>query len=322
MTKRPTGPGAGRLPTTRRLSLMTGAMLACLAAASAPAWANEIAELPDCTAGAGERLDTSRIVSIGGTVTEILYDLGAGDSVVAVDTTSLYPPGVLGEKPNVGYMRALSAEGVLSMSPTLLMVAEGAGPPNVIDVLKRASVPFVTVSDEATPAAVVDRIWRVGRVVCREEAAADLAARVEARFADLERATAGIDEPQRVLFVMAMQNGRPMVGGTGTAADAIIRLAGAENAAGSLEGYKPMSDEAVLEAAPHAVLMMDSGSHASADVLSGPAFRLTPAAETDSLLTMNGLLLLGFGPRTPMAAARLAEMLYPGIETGEAGTEP
>jgi len=301
-------------------ALAAGAALAA-ALAAAPAQANEVASLPECSAP-DARLDTSRIVSIGGTVTEILHDLGADDSIVAVDTTSLYPPEMLRERPNVGYMRALSAEGVLSMSPSLLLVTEGAGPPDVIDVLKRASVPYVTISDEATPEAVADRIRRIGQVVCEEAAAVELAETVKARFAALETAVAAVDEPKRVLFVMSVQNGRPMVGGANTAADAIIRLAGAENAAASLEGYKPMSDEAVLEAAPDALLMMESSAHRGGDVLAEPAFRLTPAAETGTLVTMDGLLLLGFGPRTPMAAARLAETLYPGLDTGEAGVQP
>src|SRR5262245_16400055 len=78
----------------------------------------------------------ARIVSIGGAVTEILYALGAEQRVVAVDTTSLYPERALKEKPNVGYMRALSAEGVLGLNPSLILASEGSGPKETIAVLK------------------------------------------------------------------------------------------------------------------------------------------------------------------------------------------
>jgi ABC-type Fe3+-hydroxamate transport system substrate-binding protein len=62
--------------------------------------------------------DATRIVSVGGAVTEILYALGLEQRVIAVDTTSLYPPRALAEKPNVGYMRQLSPEGVLALGPS------------------------------------------------------------------------------------------------------------------------------------------------------------------------------------------------------------
>src|SRR5690606_16447283 len=63
--------------------------------------------------------DASRIVAVGGSITEILYALGRQDRVVAVDSTSAYPPAALQDKPNVGYMRALSPEGVLGLNPSL-----------------------------------------------------------------------------------------------------------------------------------------------------------------------------------------------------------
>lgn len=91
--------------------------------------------------------DTSRIVSIGGAVTEILYALGLDKRVIAVDTTSLYPPRALAEKPNVGYMRQLSAEGVLGLGPSLVLASEGSGPKETIAVLEAARVPFVHVPE-------------------------------------------------------------------------------------------------------------------------------------------------------------------------------
>jgi iron complex transport system substrate-binding protein len=88
--------------------------------------------------------DPSRIVSIGGAVTEILYALGLQQRVVAVDTTSLYPPDVLQTKPNVGYMRQLSPEGVLGLNPSLILAIDGSGPPNVMAVIESAGIPWST----------------------------------------------------------------------------------------------------------------------------------------------------------------------------------
>src|SRR5690606_11549612 len=86
--------------------------------------------------------DASRIVSVGGAVTEILYALGLADRVVAVDSTSLYPQAVRA-KPNVGYMRQLSAEGVLGLNPSLVLASEASGPQETLAVLEAASVPLV-----------------------------------------------------------------------------------------------------------------------------------------------------------------------------------
>src|SRR4051812_29475785 len=75
----------------------------------------------------GSRIDPSRIVSIGGSTTEILYALGLERQIVAVDSSSFYPPQALREKADVGYMRQLSPEGVLGLNPSLIIATEGTG---------------------------------------------------------------------------------------------------------------------------------------------------------------------------------------------------
>ncbi|RYE57031.1 MAG: hemin ABC transporter substrate-binding protein, partial [Rhizobiaceae bacterium] len=89
-------------------------------------------------------VDTSRLVTVGGSVTEIVFDLGLGDKVVARDITSFYPDAV-NKLPSVGYMRALSPEGVLSVNPSAILMIQGSGPKETIDVLSKASVPLVTI---------------------------------------------------------------------------------------------------------------------------------------------------------------------------------
>jgi iron complex transport system substrate-binding protein len=101
--------------------------------------------------------DSSRIVSVGGAVTEILYALGLESRIIAVDSTSLYPPLALADKPSVGYMRQLSAEGVLGLDPSLVLAAEGSGPKDTIAVLEGASVPFVQIPDRFTGDGIVEK---------------------------------------------------------------------------------------------------------------------------------------------------------------------
>ena len=121
------------------------------------------------------------------------------------------------------------------------------------------------------------------------------------------------------MFLLSFLNGRPMVAGRATAADGIIRLAGGVNAITSYEGYKPINDEAVIAAQPDAVLAMERASfRLDADtVFAHPGFASTPAAAHKSFVSMDGLYLLGFGPRSARAARDLAAALYPAL-AGEA----
>ena len=117
------------------------------------------------------------------------------------------------------------------------------------------------------------------------------------------------------MFVMSLLNGRAMVAGRSTAANEIIQLAGAVNAIDGYEGYKPINDEAIVAAKPDVVLSIARGKDSvEADaVFAHPAFALTPAAGNKAFISMEGLYLLGFGPRTAAAARDLAVKLYPAL---------
>lgn len=273
--------------------------------------------------GAAPVYDSTRIVSIGGSITEILYALGVQQKIVAVDTTSLYPPSALKEKPNVGYMRQLSAEGVLGLSPTLILAIEGSGPKETIDVLEQAKVPFVSVPDNFTGDGIIDKIDTIARDVGVPGRGKCLADEVRRDGAALGAMRRQIRQRARIAFILSLANGRPMIAGRGTAADGIIAMAGASNAFDDFDGYKMVDDEAIIAAKPDVILAMQSGEHAlSSDVVfSQPALAMTPAAKHRILISMDGLYLLGFGPRTARAARDLAMRLYPNIAAGSLPSE-
>jgi iron complex transport system substrate-binding protein len=262
--------------------------------------------------------DAGRIVSIGGAVTEILYALGLDDRVIAVDTTSLFPERALREKPNVGYMRQLSPEGVLGLNPSLVLAAEGAGPKDAIAVLEAAHIPFVLVPDHFTGEGIIDKIRLVAAATGETARGECLVRAVDSDLAALAQVRGRIARRERVLFVLSFMNDRPMVSGRNTAADGILRLAGAENAMTIYEGYKLVNDEAIIAAQPDAILVMDRAAHRldAETVFRHPAFTSTPAATRRRFISMNGLYLLGFGPRTARAARDLAAALYPGLDAG------
>ncbi|PVA09165.1 hemin ABC transporter substrate-binding protein [Pelagivirga sediminicola] len=255
------------------------------------------------------------VLSIGGSVTEIIVALGQQHRILARDATSSYPPGIT-DLPSVGYMRALSPEGVLSVAPSLILSEEGAGPPEAIDVVRSADVEFVEVPGALSTDGILQKIAVVGDALGVPGRANALSAQVEA---DMQKALADAGRPEetkkRVMFVMSAQGGRVMASGAGTVADAMITMAGGVNAITDFEGFRQITDEAVGVAAPDVILMMArSGAPYTADedLLALPAIRLTPAGQSRAIVRMDGLLMLGFGPRTAEAVRQLNGALYAG----------
>ena len=259
--------------------------------------------------------DVARTVSIGGAITEILYALGLDSRLVGVDTTSLYPAAALQDKPNVGYMRQISAEGVLGLNPTLILAIQGSGPRETMDILETAKVPLVLVPESYSEQGLIEKIKLVGHAMGVDARAECLGAAVGADLAQLRALRAKVTKPVRVMFVMSLQNGRAMVAGHKTAADEIIRLAGAANAVDDYDGYKIIGDEAIVAAKPEFVLSIERGKDSlqAEAIYAHPGFALTPVAANKSFLSMDGLYLLGFGPRTAAAARDLAVKLYPAL---------
>lgn len=259
--------------------------------------------------------DASRIVSVGGTVTETLYALGVGDRIVGVDLTSNYPAAA-NKLPKVGYMRQLAAEGVLALGPTVVIAIEDAGPPETIAVLAEASVPLVLVPKAHDAAGVAASIRLIAAAAGVPEAGAAMAEGVSADLATVEDMLDRIDTRRKAVFVLGVSGGAPTVAGSGTAAADMFALSHVENAMAAADGYKPSSDEAVMASAPDAVVLMADRSHHLSDeqVLSVPAFAGTPAAANGRLIRMSGGYLLNFGPRTAHAARDLAAAIYPEAE--------
>ncbi len=285
---------------SRRFVITAGVLVCALSAG--PSLAKDVG---------GRFSDPNRIVAIGGSITEIVYALGEEKRLVARDSTSIYPKEAF-SLPDVGYMRQLSPEGVLSVNPGGILALEGAGPPEAVETLKKAEVEYVEVEDRFDHAGILSKIAAVGTALGLEDKARELSAKVDADLKATEAVTKAISERKRVVFVLSFQSGKIMASGTDTAAAGIIALAGAENAVTGYTGYKPLTDEALLQAQPDFILMMDRGDHTAVvgELLAHPAVAATPAGKAGNVIRMDGAFLLGFGPRTASAARDLATRLY------------
>ena len=290
-----------RTPSSRRIFLnQLGAAMAvtCLPQL---AFANET-----------DRKVARRIVSIGGGLTEIIYALGAEKELVGVDTTSLYPQ-VATKLPSVGYARALSSEGVLALSPTLVIATEDAGPPAVLRQIVTAGVPVSVLSANDKFEGMVDRVRQVGSLIDKSALANQLEMQLRqdwqrVRAPILARKTAA----PRVLFILSHSPAQIMVGGRKTSADAMIAYAGARNAVEGFDGFKPLTPEAVIAAQPDIVLFTEQGMSVVGGIdgaLKLPGLAQTSAGQKRRIVALEAMFMLGFGPRLPQALSALDQAL-------------
>ncbi|MEL6406909.1 MAG: ABC transporter substrate-binding protein [Chloroflexota bacterium] len=260
--------------------------------------------------------DTSRIVTIGGSVTEIVFALGAGEQVVARDDSSLFPQEV-NDLESVGYVRTLSAEPVLSLEPTLIITTEDAGPPEVIEQLQAAGVTLLIVPTSATIEGVVTKIEVIAEALSLVDTGAELVATIENDFAEAQTLLDTVESVPRVMFIYARGAGALSVAGTNTSAGTMIELAGAENAITEFEGFQPLTAEAVVTAAPDVILLMTRGLESVGGVeglLELPGIAQTPAGENARVVAMDDLYLLGFSTRIGTAVLDLTYFLHEELE--------
>lgn len=253
-----------------------------------------------------------KVVSADGSLTEIVYALGKKEVLVGVDTTSGYPA-VARELPQIGYKRNISAEGVLSLEPQVLIATQDSGPDKILTQLAQAGIEIKRYSAEPKLEVVKDKILGVSKLLGVEAEGKALWKDVAEHVALAQAPLSEVKDPVKVMFVLSAGSGSPLVSGDTTMADAIIKLSGGVNAAQGFSGYKPMSVEAIISAAPQVILMMSRGGNhsASADILDQPGFKLTPAAADKRLVVMDGMLMLGFGPRIGEAITQLVNAFYP-----------
>ena len=254
-----------------------------------------------------------RIVAVGSSITEIIYALGAEKLLVGVDTTSLYPNAAR-SLPQVGYMRALSAEGVLSLKPTLIIATTAAGPATVLDQLKATGIEVMVLPDHYDYDSVIAKIAAVGKATGKVAEADAMIERGRAAMKALADRLATATSRPRVLFLLGMGSGAPQAAGRNTAADGIIKLAGGVNAIEGYNGYRPLTPEAVIASKADYILVTRQTVEAMGGIqaiLDQPSLNRTPAGKAGKVLEFDALLLLGFGPRTPQAAQELASALHP-----------
>ncbi|TGE08146.1 heme/hemin ABC transporter substrate-binding protein [Hymenobacter fodinae] len=248
-----------------------------------------------------------RIVSLNGTVSEIICALGHQAQLVGVDVTSTYPE-ALSKLPKVGHNRNISAEGVLALNPTLVVGTTESLKPEVAAQLKAAGLQVHLFKQEYSVAGTKQLIKDVAATFGATAKVPAVTAKLDADLAQVKKAPTA----PKVLFIYARGAGTMMVAGQGTSVEKALQLAGARNAATGFPDFKPLTAEALVAANPDVLLLFDSGLASlggKAGLLQIPGVAQTTAGRTGRVVEMDGQLLTGFGPRLGQATAELANKL-------------
>ena len=261
--------------------------------------------------------DGTRIVSLFGDITEILYALGVEDFIVGVDVSSVYPEAAQ-DLPDVGFAGALNAEGILGLSPTIVIGGGivAPGPVGVLEQLEQAGVEVLVLPELVGLDSPAIKIRAIGAAIGVPQRAEALAHEVEQAI-ELAKPKPDPDGEAielKVLFVYLRRGGIQLVSGAGREAETIITASGGVDAGAAvgIEGWQPLSPEALLAINPDVYLVMQLGYDAVGGVeglLAIPGMAETEAGKHSRVIVMEDILLLGFGPRMAETIVQLRDYL-------------
>ena len=261
----------------------------------------------------------NRIISLNGTITELIYELGLESELVGVDRTSVYPTTAT-KLPNLGHMRQLNAEAILALKPTAILVDEENQDNAVLKQMAEAGITIKGIAVPQTLTGVLDVAEQLSTVLEKEFDTAKLAEKVQDNETKLKAFLAEKEEKPKVLFIYARGANMTMVAGKNTFAEKMIELAGGTHIMHEFESFKPLTPEALLAQQPEVILMFDSGlasltneeenKTAIDGLLAIQGMAETPAGKNKRVIAMDGLYLSGFGPRASEAALELAQKIH------------
>ena len=257
--------------------------------------------------------DISRVVAAGGSIAEMLIALDAKDLLVAVDSTARYLPQTV-DLPSIGYVRNLSAEGILTLKPSVIIGEHDMGPDAIVDQLSMVDVEIRRIREDHTTQGIIDKFLCIANIVDRSDTAEKvLLDQFDETIQKLaERPQAPRTTSQRVMLILNFVDHQPIVAGANTSGDGILRMAGAQNIFSDTDGWKPISRELLSIAQPDHIVLTQRAlasigglSNISAD----PLLASTSAVKNGNVHAFQGMSLLGFGLQTLDVALQLKEAI-------------
>lgn len=253
--------------------------------------------------------DTIKIVSLNGTLTEVLSGLGLEQNIVGVDVTSTYPVSIQ-SKPKLGHNRNIAAEGVIALQPDVVLGLKKDFNPTLAEQFRSAGTRLILFDQEYSPAGTKALINAITDSLKVSKAKAD--SLIKQLDADLTHVGQHAEPKPKVLFIYARGTGTMMVAGEDTNVEDIIELAGGQNAVSGFKDFKPLTAESLVEANPDVILLFDSGLQSLGGVeglLKVQGVNQTSAGKNKKIVEMDGQFLTGFGPRLGKAVAELSQKI-------------
>lgn len=245
-----------------------------------------------------------RVVCVSKQINEFMYDIHAESVLVARDLTSIYPPQIR-SLPSVGYHRALSAEGIISMRPTMLLTDGNLGPDAVLTQVRKVGIPVVTLHPGSTPDSAMALMTTLGARFGKQGTADSVVAAwrsaMSAALADSAAESRG-KQPRVLVMHFGQIFNDYLAVKRGTPADRIIEWAGGVNAVDSVGGMMRLTPELIAKAAPDVIIATDVGFDrlGSAEKFAAlPGVALTPAGKTGRVYRIDESEVMYFTPRTP-----------------------
>lgn len=255
---------------------------------------------------------STRIVCVSKQLNEMIFALGAGDKIVGVDLSSTYPPEIK-NLPTVGYHRMLSAEGIISLNPTVVFHDGNIGPDNVIPQLEKVGIPIKKFSSTPT----IDSTYTLMRILGKEFGAEDKAEMLCKKLEeDLKKAQNKLAEyktkPRVLIIHYGRANNNYFVMGRRGNQNTLIEMAGGVNAADS-SGFRLLSSESIAASQPDIILATDFGfdlQGSTEKFVELPGIGLTPAAKNNKIFRVEEHDMVYFGPRTGEILLMLMDLIH------------
>lgn len=255
--------------------------------------------------------DSLRIVSLNGTVSEILSDLGLEKQVVGTDVASTYPES-MNNKPKVGHNKKIPIEGVLALEPNLIIGTQQEVTEETKEQFKNAGIRMLLFDQEFSVEGTKNLIRNVSDSLKHTAKGDSILAKFNSDMDKLNAIQVESKKP-KVLFIYARGAGTIMVGGKGTQVDKVIALAGGENVAKDFPDYRPLTAEALVAYNPDVLLFFNSGLSSLGNeegLLGIQGVKETNAGKNKKIIAMDGQLLSGFSARLPLAIQELHSKIY------------
>ena len=206
----------------------------------------------------GETSVARKIITAGGTITEVVDALGYSDEIIATDITSTYPT-AMQDLPSIGYRNQIKAEGILALGPDLVLIEEGYLNPDVVTQLKAAQVNIEVFPKPTTVEGAKRLVTDIAAFFEEEEKGKEINAAIEADIADLTTYLESQESQPKAIFVMARGPETVFIAGDKTFASEMFKLANIEGTASGFDEFAPMTPESLVSMNPEYLVFFESG---------------------------------------------------------------